>query len=284
MNNIPNFFLVGVSKCGTTSLFNMLVAQDGCCFPSVKEPFYFNDPRKDYNWYISLFSGCRKSSVIGEATPIYSETTCFPDIPRKIYKFNSKAKILFSVRSPYDRLKSVWKQTLSSGHFFYNKYYTVRMPLRFEKAIFEYPPFLEACRYWTHIQNYRKYFDDSRIKVIYFEDYIKNTTEIMNEVNAFLGLGPFQEPALDSKQKNSSKGKTVFNPMVHFMSKIPGYKQITKAIPQNKKNDLKKKISISVPSNPHISERSKEKIRKVLNPELQLLFEYTGKPSDFWIL
>jgi hypothetical protein len=262
----------------------MLDLQKKCCMSSLKEPWFFNDSSKSLDWYLSLFDHCVDAVAVGEASPIYTETITFPDIPSKIFNFNPESKIIYIIRNPYNRLKSVWKQTLSTGHFCIKRLHDKRMPLRFEKAIFEYPPFLEACRYWTHIQNYRKYFDDSRIKVIYFEDYIKNTTEIMNEVNAFLGLGPFQEPALDSKQKNSSKGKTVFNPMVHFMSKIPGYKQITKAIPQNKKNDLKKKISISVPSNPHISERSKEKIRKVLNPELQLLFEYTGKPSDFWIL
>jgi hypothetical protein len=284
MNKIPNFFIVGASKCATTSMYNLLAAQKSCCLSSVKEPFFFNDSQKNKEWYFSLFEGCERCAAVGEATPIYSETTYFPEVPKKIYDFNNDSKIIYVVRNPYERMKSVWKQALSSGHFFQKKYYNRRMPLNFEKAIFEYPPFLEACKYWTHIQNYRKYFADSKIRIIYFEDFISDISGVMNEVNNFLGLGPFQQSALDSVQKNSSKGKVVFNPVTHLLSKVPGCKQLIGVIPKDIKWNLKQKVSMPVPHDPRISEGSKDKIRKALNEELRLLFEYTGKPADYWIL
>jgi hypothetical protein len=123
MSIIPNFFIIGASKCGTTSIYNILIQQDGCCMSSIKEPFFFNDPSKEMEWYTSLFDECAGNIAIGEATPIYSETTYFPWIPEKIYHLNSSAKIVYIVRHPYDRLKSVWKQTLSTGHFYQKKYY-----------------------------------------------------------------------------------------------------------------------------------------------------------------
>jgi hypothetical protein len=158
------------------------------------------------------------------------------------------------------------------------------MPLRFEKAVFNYPPFLEACKYWTHIQNYRKFFDDSNIKIIYFEDYIQSTTKTMQELTAFLGLKCYKELALDSKQKNSSKGKSVSNPVVHFINKIPLSDFIKKSVPQALKERLKRKMRIPVPSNPHLSDSVKTDIRAILRDELRQLFEYTHKPADFWKL
>ena len=99
---VPNLFIVGASKCGTTGLYHLLEKHDECCMSSVKEPHYFNSTEKTKDWYLSLFTACKGSSVIGEASPIYSETTYFPSVPGKIYEFNPSAKIVYMVRHPYE--------------------------------------------------------------------------------------------------------------------------------------------------------------------------------------
>jgi hypothetical protein len=282
MSIIPNFFIIGASKCGSTSLYNMLAAQDGCCMSSVKEPAFFNNKNKELDWYLSLFDHCFGNVAIGEASPVYSETTYFPWIPEKIYNFNPSAKLIYIVRHPYDRLKSVWKQTLSTGHFYKKKHYHKTMPLCFEKAIFDHPPFLEACKYWTHIQNYRSFFDDTKIKVIYFDDYIQNISQTMQRLNVFLGLPNFIEPPLDARGKNTSKGKVVSNPLLQWINDVPILQQIKENIPGDTKKFIKRITHLPVPSNPQISNEVKEKIRAELKDEVLSLFEYTGKSPDFW--
>ena len=39
--NLPDFFVVGAPKCGTTSLYDYLKSSDNIFLPKVKEPQYF---------------------------------------------------------------------------------------------------------------------------------------------------------------------------------------------------------------------------------------------------
>jgi len=282
---IPNLFVIGASKCGTTSLYHLLENHDECCMSSIKEPHYFNSNEKTEEWYLSLFSTCQGSSVIGEASPIYSETIYFPSIPEIIYEFNSSAKIVYIVRHPYERLKSVWKQTLSTGHFYEKKYYHQKMPLNFQRAIFEYPPFLEACKYWTHIQNYRKYFSDKNIKIIFFDDFVLSPKNVMQELAYFLGVQSFTDIKLGSDQENSSKGKKVASPFYYFLKKIPILSPMSKKIvPECAKEFIRKKMTIPVPADPQLTDETKAEIREILGDEIQALFSYTDKSLDFWKL
>ena len=250
---------------------------------SIKEPLYFNSRGKTKDWYLRLFSACQGSTVIGEGSPIYSETTYFPSVPGKIFEFNPSAKIVYMVRHPYERLKSVWKQTLSTGHFYEKKYYHQKMPLNFQKAIIQYPPFLEACKYWTHLQNYRKYFPDENIKIIFFEDFVSNTKSVMADLACFLGVSPFDDVILDAEQKNSSKEKTVAGPFDYLFRKIPIINLLYyKFVPEGAKTFLRNKLTIPVPSDPCIKETTKAEIKKTLESEIQALFAYAKKTSDFW--
>lgn len=251
----------------------------------VKEPCYFNSNTKTKDWYLSLFAACQERVIIGEASSIYSETTYFPSVPGKIFEFNRSAKIVYMVRHPYDRMKSVWKQTLSTGHFYEKKYYDQKMPLNFEKAIFHYPPFLEACKYWTHLQNYRKYFPDEHIKIIFFEDFISNTKSVMSDLACYLGVSPFDDIVLDVEQKNSSKGKAIAGPFDYLFRKIPIINLVyNKYVPENAKNIFRTKLTVPVPSDPRINDSTMVEIKKTLESEIQSLFAYTKKPSDFWKL
>lgn len=282
---IPNFFIIGASKCGTTSLFHLLEKHSECCMCSIKEPNYFNSNGKSIDWYLSLFAACQGSIVVGEASPIYSETTYFTSVPGNIYEFNPSAKIVYMVRHPYERLKSVWKQTLSTGHFYEKKYYRQKMPLNFRKAIFCYPPFLEACKYWTHIQNYRKYFPDENIKIIFFDDFVSDPKNVMQDLALFLGICPFNNVELDAKQKNSSKGKTVASPFYYFLKNLRVINVLSKKfVSENTKKFVRNKLTRPVPSDPYLSDNTKTEIRNTLESEIQALFSYAEKPSDFWKL
>jgi len=90
MNQVkPNLFIIGASKCGTTSLYNILKRQKDICMSSIKEPHYFagKNSKKSLEWYLSLFRHCDENKkIIGEASPIYSETTYFPDVAASFLK------------------------------------------------------------------------------------------------------------------------------------------------------------------------------------------------------
>src|SRR5215210_1669165 len=92
MNQIPNLFIVGAAKCGTTSLYEYLNEHPDIYMCPVKEPHFFSnvqirnkevhkdpEPGKYYmtkvirstEIYLSLFKEGLNCKIRGEASPSY---------------------------------------------------------------------------------------------------------------------------------------------------------------------------------------------------------------------
>jgi len=106
----PNFFIVGATKAGTTSIYNYLKNIPGIFMSAEKEPNYFsrknipNDhpiiPIRDKKKYLELFKGVKDEKIIGEASPTYLAD---PEAPKLIHEAYPDAKILISLRDPVER-------------------------------------------------------------------------------------------------------------------------------------------------------------------------------------
>jgi len=289
MKNKPNLFIIGASKCGTTSLWHMLNTHPEVYMSAVKEPWFFSFStfKSKIDEYESLFANAVDEKYRGEASPVYSETTLLSEIPKRIYNYNADSKVIFIVREPISRLKSVWRQTLSSGHWHENKYKLYcdvkvpMMPKSFEKAVFNYPPFLEASKYWTHLNNYMKYFDKKNILLLFYEDLRDNPEGFYKETCNFLGIDyVINENTL--KKQNSSIGKTVENPLAVKIRKIPfvvnSYRWISK-ITGIKLNTISKEIDYNI----NIDKDLVDKINQELKEETENILKFGGKPKAFWL-
>ena len=130
----PNFFIVGIARAGSTSLWHYLRKHPDVFMSPWKEPNYFNkdidffDPNVDvkkelqklgiyktnlkkvrryrtFNNYMSLFKKANDKKVVGECSVTYltSLTAC-----EEIYRFNQNAKILISLRNPVEVIFSLY--------------------------------------------------------------------------------------------------------------------------------------------------------------------------------
>jgi len=251
----------------------------------VKEPcvFYDKDYKSKISIYLKIFPDCEYVLYKGESSPIYSETTVCPEIPKRIHSYNSEAKILYLVRSPYSRLKSVWRQTVSTGHWAERKYYDILMPSDFEKAVFEYPPFLEATKYYTHLSSYVKVFGRDQVKVIFFEDMVADLRVTMNEIFSFLGVETDVDLNLDNADKNEGKNKKVYNPLIAMASK---------AVPSSIKNFASDDIKAGIRnfldkfsgeiSEPEFTPEMRRQINTILAPEVEGIYKYLEITDDPW--
>jgi len=52
------------------------------------------------------------------------------------------------------------------------------------------PNIIQSSRYWKNISVYRKYFPDERIKIIWFDEYVKNPDAVLADVFEFIGVDP----------------------------------------------------------------------------------------------
>src|ERR1700730_10200553 len=80
---VPDFFIVGHHKCGTTALYEMLRRHPQIYMPELKEPrFFASDLRallgtapgglpQTYEEYLALFDPAEPQQRVGEASPSY---------------------------------------------------------------------------------------------------------------------------------------------------------------------------------------------------------------------
>jgi len=289
MNRKVNLFIIGASKCGTTSLWSMLNNHTDVYMSQPKEPFFFSfsDYNSKYEDYYKFFERVENEKYMGEATPIYSETTLIPDLPNRLHKYNPDAKIIYLVRNPLDRLKSVWRQLLYRGHDrkkAYENYCDIDVPMMpdsFNKAIYEYPNFIEATKYWTHLKNYLKFFPKENLGVFFFEDLKDNPKSFFKDVCDFLEIDNYFIDEM-SEVKNKSKGRKRDSDLMYKLKKNKTILKVGSLIKEkfNLSSDLfRKEIEYEGVT---INGEEKNKILKILDPEIEGILNYKNKPSDFW--
>jgi len=232
----PDFFIVGAPRAGTTSLYEYLKKNPKIFMPGRKEPHFFSpnikqqmervtSPITNEKEYLALFKNAKNDQKIGEASITYFTD---PDSPRAIYKKNPNAKIIIILRNPIERTISDYLYQLKRGTEI----------LSFEKAIERdlqniakvKKSFVKTSLYSQHINNYFKIFPKNQIKILMFEDFIKNPQQSVNDVLHFLGINVFHN----------------FDNIVHNEYKVPKGK-IQKTILNN--NILQKLAVKTLPNN-----------------------------------
>ena len=118
----PSFFLAGVAKCGTTSLWWMLRESPSLFLPLRKEPNHFAPDldsvalpeyrplsRADY---LALFRDAAPGQVCGEGSVAYIES---PEAMARIAAFDPDARIVLLFREPVACIQSHHQQMLHLG-------------------------------------------------------------------------------------------------------------------------------------------------------------------------
>lgn len=283
MTVIPNLFVIGAPKCGTTFFHDLLSQHPDIFMSREKELWHFNDYNHASLWadYLKNFEDGENFRYRGESCATYCQTTAFPHIPRAIHKFCPDARLILIVRDPVPRMPSVWSQNVSTGHFARLTHYACKMPLSYREAIFNYPPFLEASKYYATILDYLDYFQGNQLLVIYFEDLIVDAQNAASEAFRFLDLPDFKLD-LASAQKNSRESKRPFVPGSEKLAEfIPT--SIRHLVPDETRKALKGKLSKMV--TPPLDDRDLTQdewaeFREILTPEVIGLYEYTGRTDD----
>jgi hypothetical protein len=189
---LPNFFIVGAPKAGTTSLYAYLGQHPQIYMSPIKEPSYFapEQCRENFifSWedYLKLFSGVSDEIAIGEATATYlwSETAA-----RNIAARLPNARIIINLRNPVDRAFSQYLHMLTAGATRKSFREQIEASLRCRNEEFGLLwPFLELGEYHAQIRRYFGEFPRSQIHISYYEDLEHAPTQLVADLFAFLGV------------------------------------------------------------------------------------------------
>jgi hypothetical protein len=194
----PNFFIIGAAKAATTSLSSLLAQHPQANLVRNKEPHFFSYDqfyRLGWDKYLKLFEHCAKEKAIGDASTSYSRVRYHPLVVERIHQHVPNARIIYMVRHPLERMESAYSEHACTpgGQVFYSVNEAVRLQ----------PMIIDSSRYWEVFDAYRQKFDESKIKIVWFEEYTANTTAVFQDVCRFLEIDSTVAPNTAREKTNS---------------------------------------------------------------------------------
>lgn len=214
---LPNFFLVGAMKSGTTSLYQYLNAHPQAFLSPVKEPQYFCKERTpqpsdrangitvDWEDYVRLFERVQDEVAIGEASSGY---LCSRSAAYEIHRRFPKARILIILRDPAER---AYSQYLTEWRWNYN-HASFRESLSYDRVSGEplawvaSRPHIAISLYHDQVKRYLDTFGPDQVRVYLFDDLKRDVDSLMSDVDSFLGLERrFASKSLEVRFNRSAK-------------------------------------------------------------------------------
>jgi hypothetical protein len=225
---LPNFFVIGAPRSGTTSLYEYLDAHPDVFMSTVKEPDFFIRPSlalahplggneradleadatrfeelaKELQSYRSLFAGATGQARVGEASAIYLGN---PIAPWHLRGYVPDAKLIAVLRNPTERAFShlVHGKRIYAEHGHASAIGAEGMSIddafaaAVDKALRD-GPFAETTSdpevwvqsgfYHLHLTRFLSHFPAEQLKVFLFEDLSERPRELMREIFEFLDI------------------------------------------------------------------------------------------------
>jgi len=220
---LPNFFIVGGIKCGSTSLYQYLAQHPDIFMCPVKEPSFFSDyggiqtkyvfskmkkgfseqplyqkPNKKFqnlskDEYLLLFDEVKDEKIIGEATPHYLMDMNSAEM---IYELCPDAKILISLRDPIERIYSWYLSTTrtkidanSFGKIIKHDFKNFGTTGSVKGWTNQYENSLRPSFYSDQVEKYFNVFGRKQVKIVTFEEiFLGDIRKGITDILKFLGL------------------------------------------------------------------------------------------------
>ncbi|WP_448628112.1 sulfotransferase family protein [Geodermatophilus sp. URMC 64] len=213
---LPQFFIAGAPKAGTTALHAALATHPGLYLSPVKEPKYYltggrppdrsrqrgpGDAHSAREWiwrrerYVALFAGAPARAVRGESTPFYLYDR---DAHARIAADVPDARIVLVVRDPVDRAVSNWVHLRADGLEPEADFLTaVRAE---ERRIADgWAPFWHyrgLGRYGEQLRDLLTHFPREHVLLLRYRELVDTPQQTLDRVCAFLGVAGGQAHAV----------------------------------------------------------------------------------------
>lgn len=198
---VPNTFIVGAPKCGTTALHSYLSQHPDVFMCKPKEPRFFGRESEwarelSFTWaeYMALFHSAQDFAVRGDASPTYfsSETAA-----RDIKEASPESKIIVMLRDPVEMMSAMHSQVFFTADET-EPSFAKALELESHRARGMKVPRLSGDRlrllyrkmacYGTNLERYIRSHGQDNVHVIIFDDLKKSARDVHMGVLRFLGI------------------------------------------------------------------------------------------------
>jgi hypothetical protein len=290
-----DFVIIGAAKAGTTSLASWLGLHPDVCMSNPKETMFFGSPKLfDQGvdaFHSEFFSHYQGESLIGEATPAYSNRDRHPGTADRVYSINPLTKIIYIVRHPLQKVESSWQMYTCLDPFVVktneHRISCLKAAEGFAAYIREpsiFANLVNVCKYAYQLKPWQDIFDPRAIHVMFLEDVASDRDGEIVRLCNFLCLDP--QPLLfsvDLKPQNTLKQRRYHRPFMRYLLQTG----LQKFLPSSVKEFLANTSLVSV------SQRSRlkpvwpseylEQFVEEIEQDVKSFLKAHGKRKDFYL-
>jgi hypothetical protein len=293
---LPNLFIVGAAKSGTTSLHNYLHQHPDVFMCHPKEPHYLINQEIGINRipvgitnfieYTDLFLEGEDKKYRGESSVMY---LMYPEIviPKIKDQFGEDSKIIIMLRNPVERAYSGFQHV---------KRYNVMESLSFEEALEKSENrylkndsvtpasrYLELGNYHKQVKLFLEHFQ--HVHIILYEDYVKDVNMELFRVFNFLDI---ENRMIDTVERHMVGGWQWKNKKTKaLLMSNNKLKSLLKIVlpSQTLRIFIRKKImEYTINKTPKINENTRKYLCKYYEQDIKRLSKLIDRNLNHWIL
>lgn len=231
---LPNFIIGGAIKGGTTSLNYYLKQHPDVYMSAFKEPRYFaydptnpehlagqglRFPIKTLAEYADLFADSAGYRAVGETSPHYLRSDTAPQL---IAETIPDVRLIFSLRDPVRRAYSSY-------------WHRVRLGLEDRPAEVVLQPGDQAVEhglYHAWLTRWYQHFDPAQVKIILFDDLIRDGLGVVADICRFLQIDDTFVPDLTVKNRGGAMKNQRLGRFYETLKKHPLRRAIDPLVPE----------------------------------------------------
>ncbi len=195
---LPNLFIPGAGKSGTSSLHEYLGQHPDIFMSREKEPHFFSiDSHYAHglDWYSGVFADGESASVRGESSTTYLH---FPHVVERIAAIIPDPRFIVLLRNPIDRVVSHFRWLVGLGlenRSIREAFLADRdeVPDPSNQIGGNYRYYAAESRYGEHLAEYVSAFGAERVLVLTAEELRREPDATLARCSEFLRIAPFPE-------------------------------------------------------------------------------------------
>jgi hypothetical protein len=293
----PNFFLVGATKSGTTSMFRSLAAHPEICMARDKEPHFFGADlgmtkgpiSESLSVYLGLFDHADGEPVVGEASTSYLLSATAAG---EIAAFCPQARILVMLRNPVEVLYALYSEVRAAGVEPIADFPTALDAADRGRDVSWVPggfgPWLryyEVVAFSTQLERYLDWFGPERVKVVVYDDLVAESGQVYAEVLRFLGLDPSVMPAFELANPNAA-ARSFRLQRALTMPSARAKRAVRRALPAGTRQALRRRLTLvnqRSTTRPPMDPLLRRRLQQRLADEVGRLGELVDRDLSHWL-
>lgn len=259
----------------------MLALHPRVYFPQHKEPWFFGRPDYAQHWdeYRACFAAASPGQLLGDGSVEYLGSSAGAEAARAIAHHYPDCRILIIARDPLQRIESGFAEMHHTGHLF-----GIDCPFAIEEALERLPQLLADSLYWERSAPYRALFRAEQLRVVFFEDMVREPVATLRDCYTHLGLDPGQARIPPQGLRlNSGESKLRDTQLLRRLKQLPTCARLLAALAPARRDQILSGLRLRVRARRVPWQATTlELLRERIGADAHRFLGHYGKPENFW--